>query len=82
MGKTAMMAGATGLVGEHLLELLLRDPAYAKVIALGRRGLAPNDSKLEQILIDFDELQSLPLSLHVDDVFCSSVMLATLPPEV
>jgi aspartate-semialdehyde dehydrogenase len=71
MGKTAIIARATGLVGERLLELLLQDPAYAKVIALSRRRLAVNDSKLEQILVDFDELQTLTPTRHVEDVFCS-----------
>jgi uncharacterized protein YbjT (DUF2867 family) len=71
MGKTAMIAGATGLVGEQVLKLLLRDPAYERVIALSRRRLYMSDSKLEQILVDFDELQTVSTSLHVDDVFCT-----------
>jgi uncharacterized protein YbjT (DUF2867 family) len=56
---------------EHVLELLLQDPAYAKVIALCRHRLTVQNSKLEQIVVDFDELQTLTSSLHVDDVFCS-----------
>lgn len=66
-----MIAGATGVVGHHLLELLLQDPAYAKVIALSRDRLTVRDSKLEHMFVDFDELQTLTSSLHVDDVFCS-----------
>jgi uncharacterized protein YbjT (DUF2867 family) len=71
MGKTAMIAGATGLVGHHLLELLLQDPSYAKVIALSRHRLTVQNSKLEEILVDFDQLQTITPSLHVEDVFCS-----------
>jgi uncharacterized protein YbjT (DUF2867 family) len=71
MGKTAMIAGARGLVGHHLLELLLQDPSYAKVIALSRHQLTVQNSKLEEILVDFDELQTITPSLHVEDVFCS-----------
>jgi uncharacterized protein YbjT (DUF2867 family) len=71
MGKIAMIAGATGLVGHHVLELLLQDPAYSKVVALSRHRFSVQDSNLEQIVVDFDELQTLTSSLHVDDVFCS-----------
>jgi uncharacterized protein YbjT (DUF2867 family) len=71
MGKTAMIAGATGLVGHHLLELLLQDPSYAKVIALSRYRLTVQNSKLENILVDFERLQTITPFLQVEDVFCS-----------
>ena len=32
--KTALIAGATGLVGGHLLKLLLADPQYGRVVAV------------------------------------------------
>jgi thioester reductase-like protein len=51
MGKTAMIAGATGLVGHYLLELLLQDPSYAKVIALSRHPLTVQNSKLEDAML-------------------------------
>ena len=35
--RTALLAGATGLVGGHCLELLLQDDAWEQVAVLGRR---------------------------------------------
>src|SRR5213594_3218037 len=67
--RTALLAGATGLVGGHLLRLLLADDAYQKVTILARRGLPLTNPKLQQRLIDFDHLADLDAS-KVDDVFC------------
>jgi uncharacterized protein YbjT (DUF2867 family) len=52
----AVIAGASGLVGSHILPLLLAEPAYGEVIALVRRPLAVQHSKLEQRVVDFSEL--------------------------
>ena len=35
--RTALLAGATGLVGSHCLSQLLSDPAYGRVVAVVRR---------------------------------------------
>src|SRR5437879_4780902 len=43
--RTALLAGATGLVGGHLLRLLLADDAYQKVTILARRGLPRTNPK-------------------------------------
>ena len=67
--RTALLAGATGLVGGHLLRLLLADDAYQKVTILTRRGLPLTNPKLQQRLIDFDHLADLDAP-KVDDVFC------------
>ncbi len=67
--RTALIAGATGLVGGHLLRLLLADDAYQKVTILARRGLPLTNPKLQQRLIDFDHLADLDAP-KVDDVFC------------
>ena len=67
--RTALLAGATGLVGSHLLRLLLADETYQKVTILGRRGLPLTSPKLQQRLIDFDHLADLDAP-KVDDVFC------------
>ena len=67
---TALLLGATGLVGGHVLDLLLADPAYTRVTVLTRRPLARMDSKLDQRTADFDRLRDHEISFVVNDVFC------------
>lgn len=69
-GKTALIAGATGLVGNELLQFLLKEKEYEKVVALVRRPLAKNNPKLDEIIVDFDKLEDNRESFAVDDVFC------------
>ncbi|HST59974.1 MAG TPA: oxidoreductase [Longimicrobium sp.] len=68
--SSALLLGATGLVGGHVLDLLLADPAYTRVTVLTRRPLARMDSKLDQRTADFDRLRDHEISFIVDDVFC------------
>jgi uncharacterized protein YbjT (DUF2867 family) len=69
MARIALLAGATGLIGNHVLELLLADAAYVKVIALSRKPLVSKHTKLENVLVNIDEWSKLNL-LKADDVFC------------
>lgn len=71
MAKTALLIGATGLVGEQCLAALLQSNAYEKVIALTRSKLSTTHPKLENIVTYFEHLESLKDKLRVDDVFCS-----------
>lgn len=70
MQKTALLAGATGLIGAALLPLLLADARYAKVVAVGRRPVALAHPKLVQIVTELDDLGSHRIQLIADDVFC------------
>lgn len=69
MHRTALLAGATGLVGRELLSLLLDDADIAEVVALTRRPLATPHPKLQQGIVPFDQLASFALP-PVDDFFC------------
>ena len=67
--RTALLVGATGLVGRALLPLLLRNPRYELVHVWVRRPLAdmPPQPKLRVHVVDFANLpQSLP---KMDDVY-------------
>jgi uncharacterized protein YbjT (DUF2867 family) len=68
--KSALLVGATGLVGGHCLRLLLEEPSYTNVVALVRRSLPITHDKLVQHVIDFDELGTLGEILSADDVYC------------
>jgi uncharacterized protein YbjT (DUF2867 family) len=70
MTRTALIAGATGLVGGHCLRLLLDEPAYTRVIALGRRAPHRPHPKLEQRVVDFARLSALADPPPADDAFC------------
>lgn len=71
MSKKALIAGATGLIGGHLLEKLLADNTYAEVIAIVRKPLDIQHPKLNQRVVDFDQLSENGGDLYgVDDVFC------------
>jgi uncharacterized protein YbjT (DUF2867 family) len=68
--KTALVAGTTGLIGSQLLDLLQRDNRYEKIIALSRKPLTIQNSKLVNLVIDFDKLDEVASSLIADDVYC------------
>lgn len=70
MQKTALLAGATGLIGAALLPLLLADARYAKVVVVGRRPVALAHPKLVQVVTELSELESHRLQLIADDVYC------------
>ena len=70
MKKTALLAGATGLVGSALLPLLLASERYAKVIVVGRRPVSSSHPKLTQVVTDLGDLEAERLRLIADDVFC------------
>lgn len=68
----ATVIGATGLIGGHLLELLLQDPYFESVRILIRRPLDIIAPKLEKKLVDFSDLESFRLALEDSDViFCT-----------
>ncbi|MEI8279356.1 MAG: NAD(P)H-binding protein [Bacteroidota bacterium] len=56
--KTAILIGATGLTGSHLLILLLQDARFDKVKVFTRRSLHIQHDKLEEYIIDFDKPDS------------------------
>ena len=70
MKKTALLAGATGLVGSALLPLLLASERYAKVIVVGRRPVDMQHPKLTQVVTDLGQLEAERLRLIADDVYC------------
>jgi uncharacterized protein YbjT (DUF2867 family) len=67
--RTALLLGATGLVGGHCLDLLLNDSAYGKVVMLGRRLIRTEHAKLEQHLVDFEHVADFASVIRADDVF-------------
>ena len=66
--RTALLAGASGLVGGHLLDQLLANPAWDRVVSIGRREVDRDDPRLEQRLVQLPGVGHLP---RVDDVFCA-----------
>lgn len=71
--STALIAGATGLVGGECLRRLLAHPAWTTVIALTRRDLGGKleSPKLRQVLTDFAPLDREHERLVADHVFCA-----------
>jgi uncharacterized protein YbjT (DUF2867 family) len=69
-GRTAILLGATGLVGGHCLELLLAEDTYHGVVSLGRRRTTREHPKLEQHEVEFDRLQDYSELFGGDDLFC------------
>ena len=68
--KTALIAGASGLVGRHLIEQLLAAKEYDRVVSVGRRRLALEHPKLRQEVVDFAALESAGVELTCDDAYC------------
>ena len=66
--KTALVVGATGLIGHQLVNLLLHSEYYSTVRLLVRESMKLRHPKIVEYLYDFSEPQSD--MVQGDDVFC------------
>lgn len=72
-GLTAVLAGATGLVGGECLRRLLASKRYARIVVVARRP-PPSDGRhrrLDMVITDFDRLDAIAAQLRGDHVFCA-----------
>lgn len=70
MSNKAVIAGASGLIGSKLLNILLQEPYYDEVLILVRKELPVSHKKLVQLVIDFDKLGDRAASITGRAVFC------------
>lgn len=66
--KTALVVGASGLIGKHLTQKLLASQYYNKVTIIVRKKLTIEHQKLEQLVMDFDKIDTS--KIIADDIFC------------
>jgi uncharacterized protein YbjT (DUF2867 family) len=69
-GKVALVAGASGLAGSHLLTALLGAPDFARVYAVTRRALGREHARLANRIVQFDRLESQLKGLTCHTAFC------------
>jgi uncharacterized protein YbjT (DUF2867 family) len=66
------VVGATGLVGRHVLDLLVRDPAFTRIVVATRRPIGEATApRVEAHVVDFDHLADRPDIFGVDQVICA-----------
>jgi len=71
--RTAAIIGVTGMVGNYLLELIIKDDYFSTVRLLVRRPYPKTDPKIEVKLVDFNDTESFKLALEGTDVIFSCV---------
>ena len=68
--KTALILGATGLVGNELVKILIQQKNYEKIHLLVRRPIVSHDPACEVHVVDFEQLHTYQELFQVTDVFC------------
>ena len=66
---TALILGGTGLVGNQLVQLLIEDKRFETVELLTRRELDQRELKVLTHVVDFHNIENLPLNSKVDVLF-------------
>lgn len=67
----ALILGATGLVGSHLLSLLLADDAFSEVVVVARRATGQRHAKLREEIFDLGDMEAHAGVFAVDQIFCA-----------
>lgn len=67
--RTALVLGASGLVGQEVTQLLLDSDYYDSVMVFVRKPLQWEHEKLQQKQVDFSILEEYKEFFAVDDVF-------------
>jgi uncharacterized protein YbjT (DUF2867 family) len=69
--RTALIVGATGLIGGYCLDTLCDDPNYSEILALVRKPILKTHRKLKTVITKFDDNLEHELSnIQAQDVYC------------
>ncbi len=68
--RHVVVAGATGLVGREVLDLLLTGVTVERVVSLGRRRTGREDPALTEVLVDLGGIRDASVEPPVDAVLC------------
>lgn len=66
ISKKVAIAGASGLVGHHLLESLIKDETVSEIHAFARKELKIKHPKIIVHLVDFNNLPTFPI---IDELY-------------
>lgn len=69
-GRSALVVGATGLVGQALVEALVAAPEYERIVVLARRPNTPPSPKVEWRVVDFEAKDAWSAVAGIEDVYC------------
>ena len=67
--KTAIVFGASGLIGSHVIDFLLQHPAYEYVIAFYRSPSSHEHDRLIKRIVDFEKMSEWADFIKCDDLF-------------
>jgi uncharacterized protein YbjT (DUF2867 family) len=67
---TAIIAGGTGLIGSHVIQQLINDTAFEKIIVLNRRAIHYPNAKIQEIIVDFDQLENSLKDIKATHAYC------------
>lgn len=69
--KTAVVLGATGLIGQHLVQELLQNELFIKVRILVRRPISIDHPKADIQIVNFNDEKDIAAKIDIGDViFC------------
>lgn len=68
--KTALIIGASGLIGTDCTNLLLAEDSIEEVISLVRKELPIIHPKLKQVLTDFNNIEAYKEKIKADVILC------------
>ncbi len=69
--RTAIIAGASGLIGKELVQKLISSDQYRRIYVLSRKKSGLVNEKITELVIDFDQIDQLKFDEPIDDLFCT-----------
>ena len=69
--RTAIVAGATGLIGRELIQKLILSDQYRLIYLISRRESGLIHPKIKEVLTGFDLIRQLNIAETIDDAFCT-----------
>ena len=69
--RTAVVAGASGLVGKELVQKMINSDQYRLIYVLSRKKSGLVNEKIRELVIDFESIGQLKFDEPIDDAFCS-----------
>jgi len=80
MPYQVILVGASGLIGSHLLSALIESAEISRILLVLRKPLNITDSKVDELIVNFDELESFSSDIKGDIIYsCLGTTRAKTP---